>query len=481
MTKKQFNWPEKKIALQDLFLDPENYRLKIERETHLENQKDIIDNLIRNDDILPLAKRISKHGFVPVEKMIALKQKGKYIILEGNRRLAALKCLINPNLAKRPNLIRSFKEIGRSLPLSNIKEISVFVAPNREEALRTFIIPKHTEPSIKKWSTYNQSKLYAKAVLNQSKTIDQVCSNYDTTKEKVLAALRMYQCYEIATKIPLSEEAMQKVLDEREFRITTLDRLIQTEIGQKFLGIRFDEKGFLKGKIKKEEFIKGYSKIVSDVALEKQTSRSLNKKESIKQYLENFKHNKPDLSKRGTFSVNSFNKSKTTSKSKRTKPNSKLIKNTLKDYNFIISDRSAIILKVYEEIKVIDFYKKPYTFSMVFRAFLHMCCLQYAREYSLFDKIRKSERKAQINKKDPTLGECLTYFKKKDIFTDRGINSSIEAFMNSQSNSKMTTLETLNRVNHANTTTISGERHEEMLSTLEQFIRKLLRENNANS
>ena len=165
--------------------------------------------------------------------------------------MAALKCLINPELAKKPGSVKSFKELGRSLPLESIRQIPVFVAPNREEALKKFIIPKHTEPSIKKWSTYNKLKLYAKAVFDQEKTIDQVCSSYDTTKEKVSEALRMYQCYEIATKISLPEEVMKEVLDERKFPITTLDRLISYQKSRDFLGIRFDKNGHLKGKIKK--------------------------------------------------------------------------------------------------------------------------------------------------------------------------------------------------------------------------------------
>ena len=402
--------------------------MKIERGKQLNTQKDIIDNLIKNDDILSLARQISKHGFIPVEKIIVLKKKEKYIVLEGNRRLAALKCLINPDLAKKSSLIKSFKEAGTALPLENIKQIPVFVAPSREEALSKFIIPKHTEPSIKKWSTYNQSKLYAKAILDQGKTINQICLSYDTTKEKILEALRMYQCYEIATKMPLSEEVMKEVLDERKFPITTLDRLIKTPIGQKFLGIQFDKKGFLIGKIKKDEFIKGYSKIVYDVALKQQTSRTLDKEEDRKRYLENFKHKKPNLNKSGSFSINSFRGPKTPAKSKKVKTKPKLIKKNLKDYNFTIPHGSSVILNVYEEIKVIDFYKKPYTFAMVFRAFLHMCCSQYARESDLFEKIKKLERKQKNNKADPSLKEILNYFQKKNIFTDNAIKKSIEDF-----------------------------------------------------
>ena len=98
---KTFDWKEKDINLQDLLLANEKQRLKTDRDMQLDDQEDILENLIKNDNIFSLAKQISKYGFVPVEKMVVLKQKQKYIVLEGNRRLAALKCLDNPNLAKK--------------------------------------------------------------------------------------------------------------------------------------------------------------------------------------------------------------------------------------------------------------------------------------------------------------------------------------------------------------------------------------------
>ena len=477
MKNKIFDWPEKRIPLQDLLLDSENHRLKIERDIQLKSQKDIIDNLIKNDDILSLAKQISKHGFVPVEKIIVLKKREKYIVLEGNRRLAALKCLINPDLAKKPGSIKSFKEMRKSLPVESIKQIPVFIAPNREEALKKFIIPKHTEPSIKKWSTYNKLKLYAKAVLDQGKTIDQVCSSYDTTKEKVSDALRMYQCYEVATKISLPEEVMKEVLDERKFPITTLDRLISYQKSKDFLGIRFDTNGNLKGKIKKEEFIKGYSRIVSDIALRKATSRTLDKDKDKDKYIRSFQQNeKPNLKKSGSFSFKSFKISTSNFKKERKGTTPKSIKNTLKDYDFIIHLKSEIISNAYKEIQLIDFYKKPYTFAMVFRAFLHMCCSQYARENDLLDKI-----KTYKETKDPTLKEILSYFSKKKSFNDNAIEGSIKDFINPKNNTNFTTIEILNELNHANTKVSFGAHHKRMLDTLEQFLRKLLKESNANS
>lgn len=473
MNTKTFNWPEKKIGLQDLLLDPENHRLKTEQITQLKNQKDIIKSLIKNDDILSLAKQISKHGFIPVEKIVVLKKGKKYVVLEGNRRLAALKCLTHPELAEKSNLINSFKKLGQSFPIESIKQIPVFLAPNREEALKKFIIPKHTEPSIKRWSTYNKSKLYAKMILDQGKTLEKVCSEYGLEKEALLKALRTYQSYEIATKLPLSEEIMNEVLDERKFPVTNLDRLMMSEETQKFLGIRFDKNGSLKGKVKRDEFIKGYSKIVSDIALKNETSRTLDKEEDRNRYIKSFGRNeKPDLSKSGSFSLSSFKRAiKKAGEPQKKQP--KANKKSLNDYDFKIPPGSSIILKVYEEIKSINFRTKSYTFAMVFRAFLNMCCVQYARANNLFGKI---DKKGEL----PTLGECLNHFKDEDTFSDKGVKSSIGSFLNNQQAGKITTLEILNRLNHSNTESISGDLHERMLDTLEQFLRKLLRGINAN-
>ena len=481
MKNKNFDWPEEKINLQDLFLDLENYRLKIEPDKPLKNQKDVIDNLIENDDILSLAKQISEVGFVPIEKMIALKKGNKYIVLEGNRRLVVLKCLVNPQLAKKPHLVESFETMAKSISTESIKKIPVFIAPSRIEAMRKFIIPKHTEPAIKKWSPYNKVKLYAEGILNKKWSINEVCSNYGTTSEKVLEALRVYQCYEIAKKIPLNQAEMKIVLDERKFPITTLDRLVKTSTVQKFLGIQLDDKGILKGNIKKEEFIKGYSKIISDLALKQQTSRTLDKDSDRENYLKSFKHKKPNLREKGTFSMGSFKRIRIAEKpSKKSKPT--LRKRNLKDYNFFIPGDSSIILKVYKEIEIIDFHRKPYTFVMVFRAFLHMCCSQYVRNEDLIQKIKEQRKEKRKDKyhKDPTLKEILVYFY-NNTFKDGGIKKSIGKFINEQ-NTQITTLDTLNSIHHSNTIFVNGELHKNMLDTLEQFLRALLkRKDNANS
>ena len=467
----KFNWKEESIDLQNLLLDKENHRLKIERDISPDKDKNeqqiILENLIKNDNILSLARQISMYGFVPVEKMIVLRQpKNKYIVLEGNRRLAALKCLNDPSLAKKSGLTQDFKELSDSSVIT--QKIPVFVAPNRKEALAKFIIPKHTEPSVEKWATYNKSKVYAKMVLEQQNKVDDICNTFNVQRDTILEFLRMYQCYEIAKKLPLDGKIEGKVKNERKFPITTLDRLIKFQEVQKFLGITFDQNGKLKGKIKKAEFVKGYSKIIYDLAKKDKTSRTLGTIDTIRIYIKEFKPNeKPNLKQKGNFNVDSFrNLKQPTIKSPK---KFKASKKTLYDYQFSIYIRSSIIDNIYTEIEKLNFYNKPYSFAIVFRTFLHICCLQYSRNTKIFLKIKKENK----DDEDPTLGNYLNFFKDKNVFQDNGIKKSIGNFLSKQ-NRNMTTLNTLNQLNHGNTVVISGEQHSKMLDTLEQLLRKLL-------
>ena len=185
------------------------------------------------------------------------------------------------------------------------------------------------------------------------------------------------------------------------------------------------------------------------------------------------------MNRQGSFSLKSFKNLQTSLKKRTIKP--RLNKINLKDYKFNVQNGSAIILELYKEIETINFYKRPYTFGIVFRSFLEMCCTQWSRNFKFFNKIKSKVRKPGKTE-DPKLREFLVYFKNtEEVPFDRAIKSSIGKFLNEQNNKNMTTINFLHKINHSNTTTINGNLHKEMLNTLEQLLRELLKENNANS
>jgi len=118
---------EVEISVEDLLLDPNNPRFSknvvdITDEEHLEdedNQKKAFDNMIAgNFEIKELADSIKEKGFLSVDKIFIRKINKKYLVIEGNRRITALKFLLEKhksgmkNYQLSENVIASFKKIN---------------------------------------------------------------------------------------------------------------------------------------------------------------------------------------------------------------------------------------------------------------------------------------------------------------------------------------------------------------------------------
>ena len=64
--------------------------------------RDIVATLIEHEDVLALAKSIVDFGgLYPNERLIAVDEDRERVVVEGNRRLAALKLLHSPGLHRR--------------------------------------------------------------------------------------------------------------------------------------------------------------------------------------------------------------------------------------------------------------------------------------------------------------------------------------------------------------------------------------------
>ena len=89
------------LAVTSLFLDQLNPRLP--RAGGDLSQSEAILDLVENEDVYELAKHISIHSFFPNSDILVMPRPGgkqnHWTVLEGNRRIAALKILRNPDLA----------------------------------------------------------------------------------------------------------------------------------------------------------------------------------------------------------------------------------------------------------------------------------------------------------------------------------------------------------------------------------------------
>ena len=96
------------VNILDLYLDAEN-----PRHDPIHDQSQILDHLVKEEAVKKLAAHIAKYGLNPLDYIGVIRNKnGKYIVIEGNRRVCALVLLYDPDRCSNSKLVKYFKEIG---------------------------------------------------------------------------------------------------------------------------------------------------------------------------------------------------------------------------------------------------------------------------------------------------------------------------------------------------------------------------------
>ena len=97
--KLQTSFEPRPILVEKLLLDPKNPRLG---DTTAEaTQAEILQTLWSEFAVDEIALSIAANGFFPYEPLFAATAAGNYIVIEGNRRLAAVKLLLSADLRKK--------------------------------------------------------------------------------------------------------------------------------------------------------------------------------------------------------------------------------------------------------------------------------------------------------------------------------------------------------------------------------------------
>jgi hypothetical protein len=120
------------VDVADLKLDSLN-----PRHDPAKSQREIISALLSvvGGKIVHLADHIVANGISPIDSFLVLKEQGTagYTVLEGNRRLAALKLLANPDLTILPKYQRRFRELAKKMA-APIHAVPCAIVASRDEA-----------------------------------------------------------------------------------------------------------------------------------------------------------------------------------------------------------------------------------------------------------------------------------------------------------------------------------------------------------
>src|SRR5262249_50099532 len=106
---------------------------------------------------------------------------------------------------------------------------------------------------------------------------------------------------DMARSLPLPEEIKAKLESPRAKIFTTLGRVIDSSVGRQYLHIEKDGDHGLRITTAKPEFVKAFGKLVTEVALGAQSSRTLNSNEDIENYFKSWKPSERPAKKKATF------------------------------------------------------------------------------------------------------------------------------------------------------------------------------------
>lgn len=142
------------IRVDDLHLDPENPRLP-ERLRNA-SEKDVLNWMLSDATLVDLMASIAENGFFNGEPILIIEEGGKHIVVEGNRRLASIKLLANPELASEsPKTIRTISEIANNK--NNIpREIWVYKCVDRNE-VQNYLGFRHVS-GVKQWPLISKAR-----------------------------------------------------------------------------------------------------------------------------------------------------------------------------------------------------------------------------------------------------------------------------------------------------------------------------------
>lgn len=258
------------------------------RHPELNSQREIIDWMTSGNDktgekLYNLAKDILKYGINPAEKIVITKENDDdddYIVLEGNRRVTAIKLLNNPDVAPNENWKKKFKSIisDNYIP---IKELSCIYYPNSEDAVH-FIELKHIGETngagTVRWDTEQKARHAKRLKLKKSaqKALD------------LIDHIRTSDLYDQETKDST----------QNKFPLTTLERLLSDVEFRSFLGLGLDSEGNIAYTIDPHEASKPISKVIKDFGTRKKNVRDVINKKMREQYQNEFSIDiKPNLTK----------------------------------------------------------------------------------------------------------------------------------------------------------------------------------------
>jgi hypothetical protein len=379
----------KTLKVDELLLDMNNPRVESSKSQPEEVQKLLSD---QGEGILGLAEDILENGLSPIERLLVMQDKtdvNKYVVLEGNRRLLALRILTNPSLLGgiqvTPKLKTQFEEVASQFrQKQSATSVDCYVVDKIEDG-RHWILLRHTGANdgagVVDWTAFASARFRG--------------------ENPALQAL------EFVMKFGALSAEEKTHVQRHDFPLTTLDRLLSSRAVRQRLGFDVKSNKLVSG-LPPDELIKPLRRIVVDLGSKRiRVSRVMNTADQIRYVTKDFgPRDKPNLTKAGQprtvedIVEADFKKKPQAAKAKRKQGNSSE-RSTVAPRTPKLSISVDKIAEVYTELQRLKVDEFPHACSVLLRVFLELS----ADHYLSANSIPLEAKDAKGNKHNKDLGK----------------------------------------------------------------------------
>lgn len=248
------DWDRHRLnVLTDVSLDPENVRLA--GGVAAATEADVIADLVSNEGVLDLVEGIATVGYLTHELPIVAKDAGAkqgwnaYKVVEGNRRLAALKLIQNPRLV--PYVQSKVERLVQQLDRTELLEVEFIEAPDMDAA-NQLIAAIHTSNLRRSWQPARQAAFFEAQISNGHQYAD-LRSNYPTINvEKFVLYAKLRNAMEGVARSS-SELSEVLALDSWRRGYSTLSRIFESKGFQALCGFSLDNNGHLRSNLTSDQ------------------------------------------------------------------------------------------------------------------------------------------------------------------------------------------------------------------------------------
>ena len=172
------------LPIDSLLLDAENPRLPDGFQGQA--QEDLAVDMALGFEAITVAESIASHGYFSSEPLIVIPSQNepdRYVVVEGNRRLAALLGLTRPDIRAQFADADRWDRLAASAAIGPSAKVPVVVAPDRKSV--TPIIGFRHISGILGWQPYAQARYIARLVDQDAMTFGQVATMIGIDRTRV--------------------------------------------------------------------------------------------------------------------------------------------------------------------------------------------------------------------------------------------------------------------------------------------------------